>query len=95
MWDFLSFNTFISNDILVILYYVIAFSLALFLWETKSYIQEKFKNSKYITKKSVILMLLFIFIVSELFLRVLFEFSIAYFDIHDYLQILQAHNTAL
>lgn len=95
MWDFLSFNTFISNDILVILYYVLASSLALFLWTTKSYIQKKFENSKYITKKNVIMVLLFIFIVSELFLRVLFEFSIAYFDMHDYLQVLQAHSTAL
>lgn len=99
MWNFLNFNTFITQNILIIFYYMGAFIAPLAIFILRKYLSEnimlvrktddilkKIYNS-FSTKQKIFyyLLLIFIFIFFELFWRMIFEFMIAYFDIHEYL----------
>ena len=88
MWDFLTFRSFIAPDLLIILYYMGAVVMPLFaylfyLWlrgklpiEYEIDIRKRYKYLLYL------IMLLF-FLSMEIFWRMIFEFMIAYFDMHD------------
>ena len=86
--DFLRFNTFIAQDVLVFFYYIFAILVPLFLWALRPYIIEKFPAVKTLEKSlslKSILLFFAIFLCMELCLRMVFEAMIGYFDMHDYL----------
>jgi len=84
MKDFLLFNTFITQDILIIIYYLGVLFLPIFLWVYRTYILTIISKKDFISK---IYLIIFILIL-ELFWRMMFEAMIGYFDIHNYLEIL-------
>jgi len=89
MYDFLTFNTFITQKILVIFYYLgaVGFPLILFLYRNSFINKVTFlynflkRQDKHIAIVSVVLIFLFM----ELLWRMCFEAMIGYFDMHDYL----------
>jgi len=103
--NFLRFNTFIAQDVLVVFYYIFAILVPLFLWYLRLYILKKipffqaidksaisvYKNLD--TKKRVLLLLFFLslFFCMELCLRMVFEAMIGYFDMHNYLYEIATH----
>ena len=91
MWDFLTFHTFITDKVLIILYYILAIALPLFIWGLRRYLEEKVKFLKSVHSAKIAFAVLFLAIIAELILRVMFEFAIAYFDMHDYLHIIKTH----
>jgi len=92
MQDFLTFKTFITPTLLIVFYYMGAILIPLI-----SYIVSKWLLSKYLkdvakkaktylsSKQSITLLLLsvFFFLGMEVIWRMMFEFFIAYFDMHD------------
>jgi len=100
MWDFLTFDTFISSDILIFMYYIMAVVMPIFLWSMRGYILKKIKflgdidtgikkfysNMKIKNKIAFVVIFLMIFFCMELCLRMMFEMMIGYFDMHEYLQ---------
>lgn len=105
MWDILSFNHFITQDILVIFYYIGAIVIPIvllffrdYLIQNISYIQKistKIKDffiSLNTTQKTVsVLGFIIMFLCMELCWRMMFEAMIGYFDMHDYLYELSMH----
>ncbi len=96
MRDFLTFQTFITPTLLIFMYYVGAIlipivSWYLARWIQKSYFQELSKSLKEVVdvkitgKQRFIIYAVFIFcfLFMEIFWRMMFEFFIAYFDMHD------------
>ncbi len=92
MQDFLTFQSFITPTLLIIMYYmgvilIPVLCLYFTFWIKKTYLPDVSQAlNTYLTTKqrfilsiSFLLMLLFM----EIFWRVLFEFFIAYFDMHD------------
>ncbi len=100
MWSFLTFNSFISDKVLILIYYIFAFILPIFLWNIRNYILKKatflgeinhdikeFYSQLSLRNKLIIIALFFmIFFCMELCLRMMFEMMIGYFNIHNYLQ---------
>ncbi len=100
MWNFLTFQTFIAQDILIIAYYIGAVAIPIFMWYSKGYLQRNFTffaqigatlNQRFGTlsaqNRIVALLGFFIlFLCMELCWRMMFEMMIGYFDMHDYLQ---------
>ena len=86
MYDFLSFNTFITQDILIIVYYIGAIVTPFFLYKYKNKLTKKSDFlSQLESKTKVLLITLGIFLLLELFWRMMFETMIGYFDMHEYL----------
>jgi len=96
MRDFLTFQTFITPTLLIIMYYIGAVLIPLFSWYLAkwiktSYFSEISKNIKKeiqtrtTTMQRFIMYTAFIicFLCMEIFWRVIFEFLIAYFNMHD------------
>lgn len=92
MQDFLTFQTFITPTLLIIFYYlgamvipIVSYSIAK--WIKSSYFKDignQIKKSLSLKQRASILSIaLFCFICMEVFWRVIFEFFIAYFDMHD------------
>lgn len=100
MWDFLTFQTFIAQDILIILYYIGAIVMPILLWSSKGYLQRNstlFAQANTAFKQLLgtlnaqnriiaLLGFLIIFLCMELCWRMMFEMLIGYFDMHDSLQ---------
>ena len=86
MYDFLSFNTFITQNVLVFFYYVGAIFVPFLLYKYNNKFitsSDFFKNIE--NKSKVLLISLGIFLLLELFWRMMFEAMIGYFDMHEYL----------
>lgn len=93
MQDFLTFQTFITPTLLIIMYYIGALIIPLLSWYfvrwiKKVYLSEKVKTSVVIhttaKQRLIIFSIFFIcFLCMEILWRVMFEFFIAYFDMHD------------
>lgn len=96
MQDFLTFQTFITPTLLLVMYYVGALlvplvSYIIARWITSVYfsnVSTQMKKSivaQTTTKQRLVLFFIFLFcfVCMEVFWRVLFEFFIAYFDMHD------------
>ncbi len=88
MWDFLTFRSFITPDLLIILYYMGAVVMPLFAYLFYLWLRAKFsmdyeidirKRYRYLFYLAMIIS----FLSMEIFWRMLFEFMIAYFDMHD------------
>jgi len=99
MYEYLVFNKFIAQDILVVFYYFGVIVMPILLWYARSYLIKKvvmikeienFVGSYYTKlsaqeKRKVWFILIVLFICLELFWRMMFEMMIGYFDMHDYL----------
>ncbi|WP_457744151.1 DUF4282 domain-containing protein [Sulfurimonas sp.] len=85
MWDILSFNSFVTQDILIFFYYIFALILPIFLWQLRFRIAKIFNILEGKNKVVIIMILFVLFICMELCLRMVFEAMIGYFDIHNYL----------
>ena len=92
MQDFLTFKTFLTPTLLLIVYYlgaiiipVVSYSIAK--WIKSSYLKKQNSGIDIAMtakeKRIIISITLLCFLCMELFWRVLFEFFIAYFDMHD------------
>jgi len=81
MWNILSFNNFIAQNILILFYYIGAVLIPAVLYYYRN------DAIKYLNKKEKIALIVLIisFFCMELFWRMIFEAMIGYFDIHDYL----------
>jgi len=100
MWNFLTFQTFIAQDILIFIYYIGSVAIPIFLWYSKGYLQRNFTLFAQIstafkqlfgtlsTQNRIFALLGFftLFFCMELCWRMMFEMLIGYFDMHDYLQ---------
>ena len=96
MQDFLTFQTFITPTLLILVYYIGAVLIPLLSWYLARWIKRSyFTEVSGIIKKEiqtrttskqrfiVLLVFLIAFLCMEIFWRVIFEFFIAYFDMHD------------
>jgi len=96
MRDFLTFQTFITPTLLIVMYYIGAIIIPIVSWFLASWIQKSYfseisKNikeefqTKTTSKQRFIMYTAFIicFLCMEIFWRMIFEFLIAYFDMHD------------
>jgi len=92
MQEFLTFKTFITPTLLIVFYYMGAILIPLLSymvsrWLLSKYLQDVTNKAKaYLTSKQRITLLLlsvFFFLGMEIFWRMMFEFFIAYFDMHD------------
>ena len=98
--DFLTFKSFISIEVLILFYYMGAFVLPIFTWFFITWIVEKYKIISITYEKGkdtfwkslsrgqkIKLITLFLtgFFFMQLFWRMMFEFLIAYMQIHDVL----------
>jgi len=88
MWDFLTFRSFITPDLLIITYYIGAVVMPLLSFAMTLWIKNKISleidlgvDRRY--RYAFYLSLIGCFICMEIFWRVMFEFMIAYFDMHD------------
>ncbi len=96
MIDFLTFKSFITPTVLILFYYIGAviipiFSFTLMLWIKDRYfkkvsltLKESITSNTTLSQR-IIFIAIFIglFLLMELFWRMMFEFLIAYFDMHD------------
>ena len=87
MLDFLKFNTFIAQNILIFVYYIGVFLIPILLWKYQEYLPYRFLK----LKKSSRVLALFIALsfCIEVCWRMFFEAMIGYFDMHDYLYTIQ------
>ncbi|WP_373029697.1 DUF4282 domain-containing protein [Sulfurovum sp.] len=88
MKDFLTFQTFITPTILILIYYVGALLIPIFSWYLIRWIKTVYKaeiETYTIFKQRLIVYSAFFitFFCIEILWRVMFEFFIAYFDMHD------------
>jgi hypothetical protein len=99
MWDILSFNHFVTQNVLIFFYYIGAIVIPIGLLFFRSYlidnisyikkINTKVKNffsSLNAAQKTVtVLSFLLLFLCMQLCWRMMFEAMVGYFDMHDYL----------
>jgi len=87
MWDFLTFNSFITQNILILFYYLGAVVFPVILWLKKDPVLSKLSFIKISdeNKTTIYLTILVLFLLMEIFWRMMFEVMIGYFDMHDYL----------
>lgn len=107
MWDLLTFDRFITPDVLRIAYYLGAVAMPLALWAFRSYLlrrigplaeldsqrQQLFASLSQRNKILVVTSMILLFLFMELAWRMMFEAMIGYFQMHDYLQILSSSQT--
>ncbi|MDD2358315.1 MAG: DUF4282 domain-containing protein [Thiovulaceae bacterium] len=96
MVEFLTFDRFISIDMLILFYYLGAFVLPLLLYFSRAYFFQRYPftenlmqslNNSASVRMKVIFLLCIIF--CEIIWRMMFEAMIGYFQMHEYLQHLQ------
>lgn len=99
MYEYLSFQRLIAQDILITLYYFGVIATPIFLWYIRSFIMKKLTSAKDIEnivtnyyaqlslKNKIKLWFVFIslFICMQLCWRMIFEMMVAYFHMHEYL----------
>jgi membrane-anchored glycerophosphoryl diester phosphodiesterase (GDPDase) len=91
MRDILSFNSFITQDVLIFFYYVGALVIPVVLYYFRDYLIKKLRVKDFYISLSVTEQKVFwvsfitLFICAELCWRMIFEAMIGYFDMHDYL----------
>ena len=91
MWDILSFNTFVTQDVLIFFYYIGALGLPIVVYYYKDYfIRQISKHTSFSSneKKIFWFVVISLFLCMELCWRMVFEAMIGYFDMHDYLHVI-------
>jgi hypothetical protein len=87
--NFLTFESFISIKVLIILYYAGAFFIPMILWYKRQFISklmDVLMHSAPISSTRLILGSMIFFILLELGWRMMFEMLIGFFQMRDYLQ---------
>ena len=94
MWDFLTFNSFITQNILIFFYYLGAVVFPVILWLKKDPVLSKLSFIKISdeNKTTIYLTILVLFLLMEIFWRMMLEVMIGYFDMHDYLYQISQQN---
>ncbi len=84
MYDFLMFRVFVTPTLLLVIYYVGAVLMPLFVWLAWLWLKRKY-FPEVVLPKQVYISIFFLlgFLMMELFWRMMFEVVIAYFDMHD------------
>jgi len=99
MYDYLVFNKFIAQDILIVSYYFGVIVMPILFWYLRSYVIKKvlyiqeiesFVGSYYSKlsssdKRKIWFVIIVLFICMQLCWRMMFEMMVGYFDMHDYL----------
>ena len=99
MLEYLTFNKFIAQDILIFSYYFGAIVMPIFFWYIRTYIIRKvllikeienFINGYYLqlslkNKMKIIFGFIMMFLCAQVCWRMIFEAMIGYFDMHNYL----------
>jgi len=96
MWDILTFNQFITQDILIFFYYIGVVTIPVVLLFSREYLiqnisllkklDDKIQSSLNLKEKTIMLVsFITVLIFVELGWRMIFEMMIGYFDMHDYL----------
>jgi len=86
MWEVLTFEKFITQDVLIFMYYLGVLFIPFMLFVFQEYVLNRIKPLQKSEKKlQKFLLFLMLFFCMELCLRMFFEFMIGYFDMHDYL----------
>lgn len=92
MQDFLTFHTFITPTLLLIIYYIGALVIPVLGWYFTFWVKKAYLSdvSKAVTNRTTpkqrfnLFMIFFVTLLCmEIFWRMIFEFLIAYFDMHD------------
>ena len=96
MLDFLTFKTFITPSLLILMYYIGAVFIPLLSWylatwiyknylrEVSGLMKEEIKRRTTVKQRLyTVIAFVLCFLCMEIFWRVMFEFFIAYFDMHD------------
>jgi len=84
--DYLTFKKFISTEVLIMFYYLFAISIPIFLISSRDRLLKiDFIKNIYLksSKTKIFLIMIFCLIMCEVFLRMFFEFLIAYMQIRD------------
>jgi len=87
--DFLTFKTFITPKVLIVFYYLGAVFMPIIVYKFRDNIFAKLGISKPKLNRNLKLFLFIIFIFAELIWRMMFEFMVGYFDIHNALLLIQ------
>ena len=87
MQEFLTFERFITQDVLIFMYYIGVLFLPLVLWKYKKKTLQLISK----TENSKLMIIFFVFLALELMWRMMFEAMIGYFDMHNYLQEISTH----
>jgi len=87
--DFLTFKTFITPKVLIVFYYLGAVILPIIVYKFRNNIFAKFGIKKPILNRNLKIFLFLIFVFAELIWRMMFEFMVGYFDIHNALLLIQ------
>ena len=90
MWDILTFNTFITQKVLILIYYLGAIGVPVLMFVYRKTLLSKFQflkkiEPRYKTNTKTVITFIILFLCMELFWRMMFEMIIGYFDMHDYL----------
>jgi hypothetical protein len=89
--EFLTFEKFITQDILIFFYYIGVFFLPVLLWYYRKKVTFLY-NAYTSDKKGLILLIAFIiFLFMQMMWRMMFEAMIGYFDMHNYLHDIAIH----
>jgi len=91
MWDILSFNTFVTQDVLIFFYYIGAVVMPIALYFFKDYLIKQISTHTSFSsneKKVFWFVAILLFLCMELCWRMMFEAMIGYFDMHDYLHVI-------
>jgi len=84
MADFLTFERFITQDILIVIYYLGVVFLPIILWIYREKMVKIFSK----IKMNNLLVVFIGIVLMELMWRMMFEAMIGYFDMHNYLQMI-------
>ena len=90
MWDILTFNAFVAQKVLIVLYYLGAIGVPILTLVYRKNLLSKFQflekiELQFKNKTKTVIALIILFLCMELFWRMMFEMMIGYFDMHDYL----------
>ncbi|NPA59555.1 MAG: DUF4282 domain-containing protein [Epsilonproteobacteria bacterium] len=91
MYDFLTFESFLTPKVLVVFYYMGVFFLPALLWHYKENVKFVYEIYNFKNKTKVMLYMFIVFVMMQIGWRMMFEMMIAYFDMHHYLQIISTH----
>jgi hypothetical protein len=91
MIEFLKFEKFITQDILIFFYYMGVFFLPVVLWYYRKKLTFLYKHYESQNKGLYLSIAFFIFLSMQVMWRMMFEAMIGYFDMHNYLHDIAVH----
>jgi hypothetical protein len=89
--EFLTFEKFITQDILIFFYYMGVLFLPLLLWYYRKKVTFVYKHYESDNKALYITIAFILFLFMQMMWRMVFEAMIGYFDMHNYLHDIALH----